>query len=351
MLYGKIFRSTVAHGRITRIDVERGARARRRASRRHHRRRAQGRAQPVLRPGLPRPADPRRRQGALCRRAGRGGARHRSACRGGSGAADRGRVRGAAGGVRRGRGHDLAGDRARRAQARRHVSRPQASAGHDATPTSRSTSICGAATSAAAFAEADHVFEHTFRTQQVLHLPLEPFVSIAEPTDTGLTIHTASQSPSFVRIEIARLLGWPENKVRVKVPYLGGGFGAKLYIKLEALVAALRAARAPAGEDLAHHGGAVLHAHQARQHVPHQERRSRTAASRRANARCGGTAAPMRISARASRRNRASRRPAPTTSRTSRSIPIRSTPTCRRPARCAASASRSWCGPTRATPT
>ena len=90
-----------------------------------------------------------------------------------------------------------------------------------------------------AFAEADHVFEHKFRTQQVLHLPLEPFVSVGEPTDTGLTIHTASQSPSFVRIEIARLLGWPENKVRVKVPYLGGGFGAKLYIKLEALVAAL----------------------------------------------------------------------------------------------------------------
>jgi len=92
---------------------------------------------------------------------------------------------------------------------------------------------------AAALAQADHAFEHTFRTQQVLHLPLEPYVSIGEPTDTGLTIHTASQSPSFVRIEISRLLGWPENKVRVKVPYLGGGFGGKLYIKLEALVAAL----------------------------------------------------------------------------------------------------------------
>jgi CO/xanthine dehydrogenase Mo-binding subunit len=89
------------------------------------------------------------------------------------------------------------------------------------------------------FAEADHVFEHRFRTQQVLHLPLEPFVSVGEPGDNRLTIHTASQSPSFVRIEIARLLGWPENRVRVKVPYLGGGFGAKLYIKLEALVAAL----------------------------------------------------------------------------------------------------------------
>ena len=90
-----------------------------------------------------------------------------------------------------------------------------------------------------AFAAADRVFEHTFRTQAVLHLPLEPFVSLAEPGDGRLTIHTASQMPSFVRSEIARLLGWPENRVRVKVPLLGGGFGAKVYIKLEALVAAL----------------------------------------------------------------------------------------------------------------
>jgi CO/xanthine dehydrogenase Mo-binding subunit len=90
-----------------------------------------------------------------------------------------------------------------------------------------------------AFAEAEHVFEHTFRTQQVLHVPLEPFVTVVEPGDNSITIHTSTQSPSFVRIEIARLLGWPENRVRVKVPYLGGGFGAKLYIKLEALVTAL----------------------------------------------------------------------------------------------------------------
>ena len=90
-----------------------------------------------------------------------------------------------------------------------------------------------------ALAGADHVFEHTFRTQQCLHVPLEPFVAVAELTGEGLVIHTASQMPSFVRTEIARLLGWPENRVRVRVPHLGGGFGAKVYIKLEALVAAL----------------------------------------------------------------------------------------------------------------
>ena len=90
-----------------------------------------------------------------------------------------------------------------------------------------------------AMKKADRVFEHRFRTQQVMHTPLEPLVSVAESTDSSLTIHTASQSPSFVRIEIARLLGWPENRVRVRVPFLGGGFGAKLYIKLEALVSVL----------------------------------------------------------------------------------------------------------------
>jgi len=51
-----------------------------------------------------------------------------------------------------------------------------------------------------------------------------------------------------VRIEVARLLGWPENKVRVKVPFfLGGGFGAKLYIKLEALGCGAHLDRAAAG--------------------------------------------------------------------------------------------------------
>jgi CO/xanthine dehydrogenase Mo-binding subunit len=90
-----------------------------------------------------------------------------------------------------------------------------------------------------AFASAAHVFEHTFRTQKVMHATFEPMVSAAEIQGKTLIIYTASQSPSFVRTEIARLLGWPENRVRVKVPFLGGGYGAKLYIKLEALVTAL----------------------------------------------------------------------------------------------------------------
>jgi len=91
----------------------------------------------------------------------------------------------------------------------------------------------------AAFGDADRVFEHEFRCPATQQAPLEPFVTIAKPSDDAITIYTNSQMPSFVRLEIARLLGWPENKVRVRVPLLGGGFGAKTYIKLEALVTAL----------------------------------------------------------------------------------------------------------------
>jgi len=90
-----------------------------------------------------------------------------------------------------------------------------------------------------AFATASHVFEHEFRTQKVLHLSFEPHATIGDYKDSGVTLYTASQGPSFVRTEIARLLGWPENKVRVKVPFLGSGYGSKLYIKLEALALAL----------------------------------------------------------------------------------------------------------------
>ncbi len=90
-----------------------------------------------------------------------------------------------------------------------------------------------------AYAAAAHKFEHEFKTQKVLHLSFEPFASIGDYRDDKVTIYTASQGPSFVRTEIARLLGWPENRVRIRVPYLGSGYGSKLYIKLEAMALAL----------------------------------------------------------------------------------------------------------------
>jgi CO/xanthine dehydrogenase Mo-binding subunit len=91
----------------------------------------------------------------------------------------------------------------------------------------------------AAWAGDGQVFDHEYHTQQVAHAPLESHCAIAEfVRPDRLEVESSTQSPSFVRLELARLLGWRENQVRVMVPYLGGGFGAKLYMKLEALAAA-----------------------------------------------------------------------------------------------------------------
>jgi CO/xanthine dehydrogenase Mo-binding subunit len=90
-----------------------------------------------------------------------------------------------------------------------------------------------------AFASADHLFEHVFRTPQQMHTPLEPHCAIADATPAGVTVHSSTQTPSSVRVEIARLLGLPENRVRVRTAFLGGGFGAKVYVKMEALAVAL----------------------------------------------------------------------------------------------------------------
>ena len=96
----------------------------------------------------------------------------------------------------------------------------------------------------------------------------------------------------------ARLAG--ETSVRIKVPYLGGGFGAKLYIKLEALALALSMiARRPVKVALTMEE-MFLPDHQAPQHVPHQERRRQGRPDHRAQVRgVTGTAAPMPTSARA----------------------------------------------------
>ena len=91
-----------------------------------------------------------------------------------------------------------------------------------------------------AFAEADRVFEDTFSSPPAQHMPMEPHATLAYLDEHDrLNIWTASQSPSYVRTEIAATFGIPMNRIRVRVPYLGGGYGAKLYAKLEPLVTTL----------------------------------------------------------------------------------------------------------------
>jgi CO/xanthine dehydrogenase Mo-binding subunit/aerobic-type carbon monoxide dehydrogenase small subunit (CoxS/CutS family) len=78
------------------------------------------------------------------------------------------------------------------------------------------------------FAEADVILEHTFNTPSMDHAFLEPECSIARPTsDQRMEIYVGSQIPYSDREQVARALGWAEERVRVIGQLMGGGFGGK----------------------------------------------------------------------------------------------------------------------------
>jgi CO/xanthine dehydrogenase Mo-binding subunit len=99
---------------------------------------------------------------------------------------------------------------------------------------------------AAAFAAAHAVFEDEYRFPLVYHCALEPHAALAAWGPDGLRVWSSAQHPYLVRADLAALFGLPLSRVRVEVPYVGGGFGSKSFIKFEPAVAALaRAAGAP----------------------------------------------------------------------------------------------------------
>ncbi len=78
------------------------------------------------------------------------------------------------------------------------------------------------------FNEADIVLEHTYFTPTTDHAFLEPECSIAHPTADGrMEIYVGSQIPYSDRSQVARALGWPDERVRVIGQLMGGGFGGK----------------------------------------------------------------------------------------------------------------------------
>jgi CO/xanthine dehydrogenase Mo-binding subunit len=96
------------------------------------------------------------------------------------------------------------------------------------------------------FAESDEIFEDTFTFPMVYHYALEPHSVIAEFDDEGITVRSSAQHPFQVRGDIAKIFGLHPAKVRMVIPFLGGGFGSKSYTKFEPLVVALaRKAKAP----------------------------------------------------------------------------------------------------------
>jgi CO/xanthine dehydrogenase Mo-binding subunit len=89
----------------------------------------------------------------------------------------------------------------------------------------------------AAFAGADHVVEGEFRYPMLYGYAMEPYNALARFEQGTLTIHTTAQHPYQVRKDLARVFGLPLARVRVVVPYVGGGYGSKSYTKVEPLAA------------------------------------------------------------------------------------------------------------------
>jgi CO/xanthine dehydrogenase Mo-binding subunit len=90
------------------------------------------------------------------------------------------------------------------------------------------------------FAASDEIFDDVFTSPATQHCDMEPHATVAAWDSEGrLNVWSATQSPSYVRSMLAGVFHLPEAKVRVLVSYLGGGFGSKLYMKLEPLVALL----------------------------------------------------------------------------------------------------------------
>ncbi|MEA2292122.1 MAG: hypothetical protein QOF17_1142 [Solirubrobacteraceae bacterium] len=99
---------------------------------------------------------------------------------------------------------------------------------------------------ASAMARADVVVEEVFRTPSAAHAPMEPHATLADWEDGRLTLWTATQTPFNVRSDLAGCLGIAEEAIRIVAPPMGGSFGAKTFVRLEAVAAALaRKAGAP----------------------------------------------------------------------------------------------------------
>ncbi len=84
------------------------------------------------------------------------------------------------------------------------------------------------------------IVERKFRIPHVQHVPIEPHVAIAQRSDDGkVTVWASSQSPFAQRNIFAKALGLSQSDIRVIAPYVGGGFGSKAGVTMEALPVAL----------------------------------------------------------------------------------------------------------------
>lgn len=100
---------------------------------------------------------------------------------------------------------------------------------------------------AGAFAKAPVQLDATYTTPDELHVMMEPPASIAAWNGDKLTLWTSNQMIDWGTTDMSKTLGIAKDKVRLVSPFIGGGFGGKLFLRADALLAALgaRAANRP----------------------------------------------------------------------------------------------------------
>jgi xanthine dehydrogenase YagR molybdenum-binding subunit len=92
-----------------------------------------------------------------------------------------------------------------------------------------------------AFADAPVKLDQTYSTPDHAHAMMEPHATIAAWKGDKLTVWTANQMVAWGRGDVAKTLGIPKDNVRLVSPYIGGGFGGKLFVRADAILAALGA--------------------------------------------------------------------------------------------------------------
>jgi xanthine dehydrogenase YagR molybdenum-binding subunit len=98
-----------------------------------------------------------------------------------------------------------------------------------------------------AFAAAPVQLDATYTTPDQAHAMMEPHASIAAWDGDKLTLWTSNQMIAWTTGDVAKTLGIPKENVRLLSPFIGGGFGGKLFLRADAVLAALgsRAAGRP----------------------------------------------------------------------------------------------------------
>src|SRR5216684_2294926 len=92
---------------------------------------------------------------------------------------------------------------------------------------------------AGAFASAPVQIDVTYTTPLQSHAMMEPHATLAMWDGDKLILHTANQMLSQGRDSVARTLKMPPENVRLVSPYIGGGFGGKLWVNADAILAAI----------------------------------------------------------------------------------------------------------------